>query len=106
MTDTTVRPVTYGDIIRRYSDEVAKGWADADLNPRQRRLVVTMLNLASNGATHISYSSLRDDDRDAAVKRLGDILWDAHWLVVAASPRVGDDMDAARERAVAILRGC
>ena len=103
---TYVEPATYGGIIRSYSDNVGKGLADTDLNPRQRRLVAMMLNLASNGAMSVPYASLREDDRDAAVKRLSDLWWDAYWLVVAAAPRVEADADAARDRAVAILRGC
>jgi hypothetical protein len=103
---TMVAPMSYADVIRRYSDMVAKGTADTDLTVRQRRIVSIMLNLSSNVVTHIAYNGLTDADRDIATRKLGDVMWDAIWLMEAVAPRSADDISVARERAVVILRGC
>lgn len=97
---------TYRDLIRKYSDDVDKGYADADLTPRQRRLVVVMLNTASNDA--FGYYPPDEADRDAAVKRLNDILWDARPLMYALFERntglVDRDISIAAIRTNEILR--
>ena len=100
-----VERITYRDIIRRYSDLVEKGHADTDLLPRQRRLVVVMLNLASSAGMAAVYYPPTDQTRDEVAHHLGDILWDARPLMRATSTTVDADLDVAAERAVAILRG-
>ena len=57
----------YQTLIRKYSEDVAAGYADTDLEPRQRRLVAIMLNLASNHAGYAPYPPSADD-RDHTVK--------------------------------------
>ena len=39
---------TYEELIVKYGKDVADGYADTDLSKRQRRIVQTMLNIASN----------------------------------------------------------
>lgn len=102
----TIERMTYRDCIRRYSDLVDRGHADTDLSPRLRRLVVTMLNLASNyGMTYIQYPPA-DSTRDETVKYLDNILWDARPLMYAVSPSSVEASDDAQTRVIAILRGC
>jgi hypothetical protein len=94
----------YRDIIRSYSRTVSTGHSDTDLTPRQRRLVHVLLNLASNDAT-APYPPT-DTDRVRAVKRLGEIMWDARPLLDALAPgkSAQDDVQVALDRAIEVLR--
>lgn len=102
---------TYQDLIRKYSADVEQGTADTDLTPRQRRLCMVMLNLASNGwNTTVQYPP-RDEVREAAVKQVSDILWDARPLLFAtvaqggkAEDNLAEDITVASGRAIEILR--
>jgi len=95
---------TYRDLIRTYSRNVAGALYDVDLTPRQRRLVNVLLNLASNaGQASVIYPP-SDSTRDATVKHLGDILWEARPLVEAVLPRGSNDLDIAIERAIQSIR--
>jgi hypothetical protein len=95
---------TYQDLIRIYSKSVADGVSDTDLSPRERKLTAVLLNLASNtGHANTAYPPT-DAVRDAVVKSLGSILWDARPLVEAAAPMLGDSLDKAITRAIESLR--
>jgi hypothetical protein len=95
--------MTYTELIRIYSRSVNDGHSDTDLPARERRLVHVMLNLASNAnAGSVAYPPT-DETRNAVVRHLSDILWDARALVLAASPASDDALSAAHERAVTIL---
>lgn len=98
--------MTYRELIRTYSHGVADGWSDTDLSPRQRRLTHVLLNLASNAnAAGCDYPPTTAE-REATIKHLGLILWDARPLVVAALNQraIPDDMDIATERAIEAIR--
>jgi hypothetical protein len=96
---------TYRDLIRLYSAEVSKGDSDRDLNPRERRLVHVMLNVASNDHAAVAPYPPSDAVRNETVRYLSDILWNGgNALVQAVSPASADAMSAATERAVTILR--
>jgi hypothetical protein len=96
---------TYRDLIRVYAKGVRGGTNDADLLPKQRRLVEVMLNLASNAPFAGVIYPPTDGTRDEAVKHLGNIAWDARALVDAVLP-VGkvDTFGVSMERAITILR--
>jgi len=97
--------MSYRDIIRSYSASVERGAFDADLNPRERRLCTVMLNLASNAGMAVVVYPPTDGTREAAVKHLADIIWDARPLVDAVSPASSTAFEVAIERALTILRG-
>lgn len=104
---TTERPsirMTYRDIVRTYSDNVDKGYADTDLTPRERRLVRTMLNIASNAGMASVHYPPTDYTRDDVCQYLGNVLWESRALVQAVSPASADAFESAAERAIAIIR--
>jgi hypothetical protein len=103
--ERTVNQYTYRDIIRHYSADVAKGSADTDLKPRERRLASVMLNLASNASIAMVYYPPTEPTREIVVHHLSDIVWDARPLVDACSPASGDAFQTALDRAIVILRG-
>ena len=94
---------TYRDLIRKYSADVANGSADADLKPRERRLTMVLLNLASNATLAAVYYPPTDGTRDLVAQHLAEIVWQARPLVDAVSPALGDAFEAANVRAFAIL---
>jgi hypothetical protein len=97
---------TFQDLIRKYSDDVSKGFADPDLTPRERRLTQILLNIASNsGFATVKYPPT-EDDRNAVIKRFGDIMWDsaARSLVTAASPSSDQAFSNAIDRTVRVIR--
>lgn len=95
---------TYQSVIRSYSATVATGHADADLTTRQRRLVVALLNTASNAYQTTVVYPPTDRTRDDAIRHLSDILWQSRHFVTATSPTAGDDLSLATERAIEVLR--
>ena len=95
---------TYQDLIRKYSADVAAGHADTDLNPRERRLAVVMLNLASNAGRAAVYYPPTDGTRDETVAYLAEIVWQARPLVDAVSPASGEAFEHAHARAIECLR--
>lgn len=101
-------PFTYRDLIRSYSANVANGASDGDLNPRERRLTSLLLNLASNDDRAACDYPPSGVVRDAVVRHLSDVLWDAGAvaLLTAVSPSsvTSDAYSAALERAITILR--
>jgi len=97
-------PYTYQDLIRKYSSDVERGIADTDLTPRQRRLVVGMLNTASNAGRAVVVYPPTDDTRTDVARHLGNVLWDSIHLIRAALPAKSEDADIARDRALTILR--
>lgn len=100
-----MRQYTYQDLIRKYSEDVARGYADTDLTPRQRRLVVAFLNIASNETSTLALYPPSEQTRIDAKRHLGDVLWNAGHLVMATSPGAGGDYDTARSLACEILEG-
>lgn len=90
-------------IIRAYSRGVESKHYDADLTPRQRRLVHVMLNLASNGWAHRTYAA-DDNLREDIIRKFTTSIADARWLVIAASPASDDDYSVALDRSLDILR--
>jgi hypothetical protein len=87
-------------VIRSYADTVLSGHSDTDLTPRQRRYCGILLNTASNAA--YAFYPPSDADREAAVKRIHDLVWDAGALFTNAERA---DLGTACERATASLRG-
>jgi hypothetical protein len=97
---------TYSELIRTYSDRVASGYTDADLNNRQRRIVRIALNVASNAwEANVNYPPT-DDVRKAVIKRFTDNAWNAGMraLMYAVMPSADDDIGVAIERTVTILQ--
>lgn len=97
---------TYQDLIRIYSDNVAKGTSDTDLTQRERRLTQILLNIASNtGFATVNYPPTAED-RDKVIKVFGDILWNsaARALVSAISPSSDQPFSNAIDRTVRVLR--
>ena len=94
----------YQTLIRTYSDNVEKGYADTDLSPRERRLVAIMLNLASNGE-YANYPPSQED-RNKAIRRLSNIVWDGRWLAYAMvkGSAAEREFDNALERTNEILQ--
>jgi hypothetical protein len=99
---------TYRTIVRSYAHIVADGHTDADLKPRERRLVEIMLNTASNATlADQEYATLSDIDRERIVRTFIDGSWNANVgaIVAAVSPASRDAFGVAMERTVSILRG-
>jgi len=94
---------TYRDLIRLYSDGVTHGASDTDLNPRERRLVAILLNLASNSGNAAVYYPPTDATRDDVARGLGDIAWHGRPLVLAVSPASESAFEAAIGRTREIL---
>ncbi len=94
---------TYRDLIRLYSDSIAKGGTDTDLNPREKRLTAILLNLASNAPIAAVAYPPSDQTRDDVRRTLGEIAWQGRPLVLAASPASGDAFERAIGRTSDIL---
>lgn len=98
---------TYRDLIRVYADGVERGTNDAQLNPRERRLVALMLRTASNADWSTVVYPPTDRTRDDVVKSLSDLVWNGNLrlFITAVSPSSGEAFDAALSLTIAILRG-
>jgi len=101
---TTVLPMTYRDLLRIYARNVRNGTCDADLAPRERRLVEVMLNLASNtGHANFPYPPTAGRREDVA-QYFGEIIWNSSPLVDACSSASSKAFDRAAERALEVIR--
>ena len=99
-------PYTYRDLIRIYSDGVAKGRNDSDLDRRTARVLALVLNTASN-----DYAADRPYPPDAQTRedvlaRLSQTLWNGNvrTFIEAVSPSGATTFDAAVPLAFTILR--
>ena len=93
--------LTYRDLIRIYSEDVARGRMDTNLTKRQRFYCSRLLNLSSNYGLVAVYYPPTDDTRDHAVRYMAEILWFARALLSNAEVK---DLDIAAERANVLLR--
>lgn len=103
-----MEPTTYQSLIRTYADNVRKGLADTDLNPRERKLCALILNTASNsGLAAVAYNGMTESWRAKVVTHLHELLWAANtsFFIEAVSPSARAAYSVAIERATVILRG-
>jgi hypothetical protein len=97
---------TFQQLIRIYSDNVAKGVSDTDLTPKERRLTQVMLNIASNAGLAVLNYPPQEDEREKIIKRFTDLMWDSSvsTLISAVSPSSEKAFSNAIQRTVEILR--
>lgn len=96
---------TFQQLIRIYSDNVAKGVSDTDLSPRERRLTQVLLNIASNGyLSDVAYPPTTER-REEVIKRFSNLMWDsaALSLVTAVSPSSDTAFSNAVSRTLEVL---